>query len=98
MTLSPKGTMGKFYKTIISIFIFISFLYPLTSFKANEFKTNFEFEDIYSDIVENSVDIEIENSIKGLLEENGISSAMVDVKTLIIGDEVTIEKRCSFNN
>lgn len=92
MTLSPKGTMGKFYKTIISMFIFISFLYPLTSFKANEFKTNFEFEDVYSDIVENSVDIEIENSIKGLLEENGISSAMVDVKTLVTGDEVTIEK------
>lgn len=92
MTLSPKGTMGKFYKTIISMFIFISFLYPLTSFKANEFKTNFEFEDVYSDIVENSVDIEIENSIKGLLEENGISSAMVDVKTLVTYDEVTIEK------
>ena len=43
--------MGKFYKVIISAFIFISFLYPLTDFNASDFKIDFEFEDINLKII-----------------------------------------------
>lgn len=91
ITLSPKGTMGKFYRIIISVFIFLSFIYPLTDFKFDSFKSDFKFEDSYSDAAENAVDIEIANIIMAVLEENDVVSPMIDVNTSINGDEITIE-------
>lgn len=92
LVLAPKGSMGKFYKIIISIFIFISFLYPLTEFKIDHYNKNFKFENEYSNVIENSVDIEIKNSIKNILKENGIKVTEVLVDTSSKGDEVTINK------
>lgn len=92
MILSPKGSMGKFYKIIISIFIFISFLYPLTDFNFNRHNVGPKFESEYSDVVENSVDIEIKNSIKNTLNDNGIKAADIYVETTLKKDEVTINK------
>lgn len=92
MTLSPKGTMGKFYRIIISVFIFLSFIYPLTNFKLDTFKNDFKFKDSYSAVAENAVDIEIANKIISVLEENNVDFSMVDVETRINGDEITIEE------
>lgn len=36
--MTPKGSLGKFYKMIISMFIFVSFLYPVSNAKASDFK------------------------------------------------------------
>lgn len=90
--LAPKGTMGRFYKVIISVFIFISFLYPLTDFKISDFNINFNFEKEYTNVVESSAENEIENSIALLLEHNGIESSSVTAETSLNGDEITIDR------
>lgn len=92
IVLTPKGSMGKFYKIIISIFIFISFLYPLTEFDFNHYNKKFNFKNEYSDVVENSVDIEIKNSIKNILKEKNIKVCDVVVNTSSKDNEVTINK------
>jgi len=90
--LAPKGTMGRFYKVIISVFIFISFLYPLTDFKMSDFNIGLNFEEEYTDVVESSAENEIENSITVLLENNGIESSAVTAETTLNGDEITIDR------
>ena len=88
--LSPKGTMGKFYKVIISAFIFISFLYPLTDFNASDFKIDFEFDSEYENVVENTAKTEIKNSVDYVLEDNEIYNSTVTVDVAQIGDEIVI--------
>ncbi len=70
--LSPKGTMGKFYKVIISVFIFISFLYPLTDFDFDGFKIDFNFNTEYENLVESSAKQEIQYSVEKVLTDNKI--------------------------
>lgn len=84
--------MGKFYKIVISIFIFISFLYPLTEFEFNHFNKKFNFDKEYSTVVENSVDIEIKNSIKNTLKENDINVSDIVLDVTSKNGEITINK------
>lgn len=91
MTLSPKGTMGKFYKIIISIFIFISFLYPLTNFNFKEFDMKIPLESNYSTAAQNAVNSEIEDRIDAVLEENNIMSSKIRVETAMNEDEIMIK-------
>ncbi len=81
--LKPKGTMGKFYKVIISVFIFISFLYPLTEFNPADFRINFNLESEYENLIENTAKAEIENLVKDVLIKNEIYNSVEEVKDLI---------------
>lgn len=92
IVFTPKGSMGKFYKIVISIFIFISFLYPLTEFEFNHFNKKFNFDKEYSTVVENSVDIEIKNSIKNTLKENDINVSDIVLDVTSKNGEITINK------
>ena len=92
IVFTPKGSMGKFYKIVISIFIFISFLYPLTEFEFNHFNKKFNFDKEYSTVVENSVDIEIKNSIKNTLKENDINVSDIILDVTSKNGEITINK------
>ena len=73
--LSPGGEMKRFYKIMISVFIFISFIYPLKDYNMSEFKP-----DISSQIFEinensnKSYENEINRSIKTFLREKGITA------------------------
>lgn len=82
--LTPKGSMGKFYKIIISMFIFVSFLFPITNAKAGDFKIDFPaFSDTYNESIENAGKSNVENIIVEKLKEqgiNGAASAKVDFK------------------
>lgn len=71
---APKGRMNSFYKMIISLFIFISFLYPFKDFQAFELKIP-ELS-VYED-VNSPYCIMAEKEIKKVLEENGIIGAGV---------------------
>lgn len=69
--MTPKGSMGKFYKTIISMFIFFSFLYPLSDAKAVDFKIDIPLlNNAYSTSLEesgkNNAEILIENKLRKL--------------------------------
>lgn len=85
--LTPKGSMGRFYKMIISLFIFLSFLYPFT-----QSKINFEFPEvttINTDSISNGV---VENQIKSCLADNNVTGSNVNCRSKINSDnEIEIE-------
>ena len=68
--LTPNGNMGRFYRMIISVFIFLSFLYPFTqsdiSFKPVQIK-EYNTNSIYDDYVE--------SQISALLNSNSVIGA-----------------------
>ena len=90
--LSPNGTMGKFYKVIISVFIFISFLYPLTDFSFDDFKIDFNFSTEYENLVESSAKQEIEFSVSKVLTDNEIYNSSISAEVRQNGDEIEINR------
>lgn len=68
--LTPNGNMGRFYRMIISVFIFLSFLYPFIqadiSFKPVQIK-EYNTSSIYDDYVE--------SQISALLNSNSVIGA-----------------------
>lgn len=90
--LKPRGTMGKFYKVIISVFIFISFLYPLTDFNAADFRIDFNLESEYENLIENTAKAEVENSVTAVLKENEIYNSSVSAQVQQSGDEIIITR------
>lgn len=89
--VSPRGTMGRFYKVIISVFIFVSLLYPFADFDFNELKADFDFESELEDTGSNLAEMQVENIIKGVLLENGINGAQVSCTVIQIADEISVE-------
>lgn len=90
--IKPKGTMGNFYKVIISVFIFISFLYPLTDFDFKDFKLDFNFESEYENLIENSAEAVIENSVHDILRKNNIFNSSVSAEVKQSGEEIIINR------
>ena len=90
--LSPKGSMGRFYKVIISMFIFLSFLYPLSDFNIADFKLDFDFESEFTDVVESSAEIQIGSSVESILNDNGIDNSIVTADVEHRGDELIIKR------
>lgn len=74
--LTPKGNMGRFYKIILSVFIFISFVYPLTE---NNFSISLpEFDGtIIVDEQQKSYENIVENTIKNKLNSAGYKNSSV---------------------
>ena len=86
--LTPKGSMGRFYKMIISLFIFLSFLYPFSQSKINFSIPEIETVNTYS--INNEM---IESQIKTCLTENNIIGANVNCRSSINSDnEIVVEK------
>lgn len=90
--LSPKGGMKRFYKIIISVFIFISFLYPFNglsfddleifdgkSLTAEELNINDPYENM------------IKSRVKSVLDENGITGSNVNASVEIIDNEINVK-------
>ena len=77
--LTPKGSMKSFYKTMISLFILIAFIYPLKDFSFKNF--DFDFENSAFEI-ENELDSGYESSlntaVKNTLKNSGITGCNVD--------------------
>ena len=86
--LAPKGTMGKFYKVIISTFIFLSFLYPLSDFDIAEFKL--DFDSVYENVVETAAKTQVESAIENVLADNGIQNSIVTASVFQSGEELVI--------
>ena len=86
--LTPKGSMGRFYKMIISLFIFLSFLYPFS-----QSKINFDLPEIETANTYSINDGMIESQIKTCLTENSIIGANVNCRSRINSDnEIVVEK------
>lgn len=89
--ISPKGTMGRFYKVIISVFIFISLLYPFADFDFEEFNSDFDIESEFESTEENLAQMQVENIIKSVLTENQIENAGVECTVFQESDEIRVE-------
>lgn len=85
--LTPNSNMGKFYRMIISVFIFLSFLYPFTkadiSFKPVQIK-EYNTNSIYDDYVE--------SQISALLNNNSVIGAdILCTSSINKNNEIVIE-------
>lgn len=79
--MTPKGNLGRFYKTIISLFIFMSFLYPFTQ---SNIKFDIpEMEIINTNCITNSM---VENKINDVLKQNNINDGSVNCNSKITND------------
>lgn len=88
---TPKGRMSGFYKIILSLFIFISFLYPLQSFNIIDFKTDEIFSDYeYESAEQTAYEAMINNQIKSVLNENNVIGASVSSEVKIQNDEASV--------
>ena len=89
--LSPKGNMGKFFKIILAMFIFVSFIYPIKNAdfdfelpSIDEIEIVDEQEGIYKEV--------ITNSIINQLNEGGYYSSKVDMKISYNQNEIEINQ------
>lgn len=87
--LTPKGNMGRFYKIILSVFIFISFVYPLTE---NNFSISLpEFDDtIIVDEQQKSYENIVENTIKNKLNSAGYKNSSVSAEISYEDNLITV--------
>lgn len=89
---TPKGNVGKFYKIIISLFIFVSFIYPLTDYEFKNLSVEFPAaSSVYVNELNNSNKNNIELLIKTKLQEQNIN-ANVSVECSVNSEETEIEK------
>lgn len=89
--MTPKGSLGKFYKMIISMFIFVSFLYPISNAKASDFKIDLPmFCNNYTQQVENAGVNSTEAIIINKLKEIGVN-ASVSLEINFRNNEIEIE-------
>lgn len=74
---TPKGSMKRFYKILISVFIFVSFLYPFQHFSAREFLPDeafhFEEQSAYAAPYEAMISHELQQTLR----EMGVTGAGV---------------------
>lgn len=91
--LTPNSSMGRFYKMLISLFIFLSFIYPFTDFDMSlpeyQFATS---ENEVNNAVNNSSQIMIENNVLAVLKNNNVVGCVVDVDTYFADDMVYVDE------
>lgn len=86
--MTPHGNMGKMYKIILAVFIFISFLLP---FRAGGIDFDLPFVD-FEEVMEeqNSYNALIENMIKSKLIEAGYEGCIISCSAKYSNDEIKI--------
>lgn len=85
--LAPKGGSGRFYKSVISLFIFISFLFPFTQIGDKKLDFNLDNINIETENNTNSIAEEVvKNEIITLLENNSVYSAGVNCSSSVNAD------------
>lgn len=89
--ISPKGSMGRFYKVIIAVFIFVSLLYPFSDFDFNEFKSDFDFQSELESTQESLAEDQVESIVKNVLAANDVEVAEVECVVIQSSDEISVE-------
>lgn len=90
--LSPKGGMNRFYKIVISVFIFISFLYPFNGISFDDVKI-FDKEILSSEelLMNEPYENMIKNRIKSVLDANGITGTDINASVEIRDNEINVK-------
>lgn len=90
---TPKGSLKRFYKILLSFFIVVSFLYPLKDFDFDivDFNTlNSSILTKIEDTRETSMTNSINTQVKSVLESKGIKDVSVNSDIGMMNDEITI--------
>lgn len=89
--LSPKGNMGRYFKIILAMFIFTSFIYPLSG---ADFEFDFpviddvQYESTQREAYENIICADVKNS----LEAGGYTSLKVTASVKYNENEITVKE------
>ncbi len=87
--LSPKGNMGKFFKIVLSCFIFLSCIYPIKNDGIDISFPDFEITDSVEKQNESYEEM-IAHQIKNCLDTQSINYCAVNVDAKLKGDEIYI--------
>ena len=80
--LAPNGSMKGFFKIMISVFIFVSFLLPFQDFRGDEFDfSDFGIEAQLQDSQSDTVNNMIKSEVQSVLRAHDIEGASVSVKS-----------------
>lgn len=91
LVLSPKGSMKRFYRSMISMFIVISFIYPFTTVNGRQsFNLNLD-ESQMCDSNESMYETMIEKEITKSLENGGFVDCRVSSAITIENNEITVD-------
>ena len=74
------------------MFIFLSFLYPLSDFNIADFKLDFDFVSEYTDVVESTAETQIEATVGAVLDDNGIADSVITAEVEHKGGELIIKR------
>lgn len=84
---TPSGRMKSFYKILISLFVFVSFLYPFSDFKGFEKELDFDSYKISSNQKYfGAYELMLESEIKSRLSENGVDCLDVECSVVSVTD------------
>ena len=86
--VSPRGSMGRFYKTVLSLFIIAGFLLPITGGEKADFSAYF------SDVTAQAADANsvYESRVKQTLTAAGYKDCSVQASVRIKDQEIYIQK------
>lgn len=91
--VSPRGSMGRFYKTVLSLFIIAGFLLPITGRQRRR-----HFSAYFSDVTAQAADAnsvyesQIESRVKQTLTAAGYKDCSVQASVRIKKQEIYIQK------
>ncbi len=88
--LSPKGNMGRYFKIILAMFIFTSFIYPLSGADMEfDFPVmdEIQYEDTQRETYENIICADV----KSTLESGGYTSSKVTASIKYSENEITVK-------
>ena len=80
---TPRGSMKRFYKILISVFIFTSFLYPFKDFGAKQLKLSNPLSEITTDTAQSPYNLLVQSEIQKALKNAGYNSCNVTAKTSV---------------
>lgn len=89
--LTPKGNMGRFFKVVLAMFIFVSFIYPIKNADFDFTLPAFdeaEFEDSQQSSYENI----IETNLKNILNEGNYINSTVKVSITLKNEEISVNR------
>lgn len=89
--LSPKGNMGRYFKIILAMFIFTSFIYPLSGADMEfDFPVmdEIQYEDTQRETYENIICADV----KSTLESGGYTSSKVTASIKYSENEITVKE------
>lgn len=89
--VTPDGRIGKFYKVLISLFVFLSFIYPLKDSSINYNIQNYypTIKSSYNNdcVISNLIEAEIKNK----LADNNVNNSSVTVVATQIDNDIEIK-------